>query len=195
MLRKRKVQRLLECGASVTVIARELTPALETLTTEGRIHRIDNDYDASHIRDAFLVVGATDRDDINAQISSDAQKRNILVNIVDDPEKCNFILPSLLRQGDLSIAISTGGKSPALARKLREDMEELYGPEYKTLLDILGKLRGKIIRRGRPCDQNKDMFESVVHSDILRYIREKNWPQVHDIVREMTGEDIGEEEP
>jgi precorrin-2 dehydrogenase/sirohydrochlorin ferrochelatase len=192
---ERKVQRLLECGANVIVIAKALTPALKTMTTEGKIDWIDSDYDEIHIRDAFLVVGATDRDDINARIAADAGKKNILVNIVDDPEKCNFILPSLFRQGDLSIAISTGGKSPALAKKLREELEAVYGPEYKTLLTILGKLRERIISKGQSCDKNKMLFESLVNSDILDFIREKNWGQIHEMIREITGEDIEAGEP
>ena len=90
--------------------------------------------------------------------------KGILVNIVDDPDKCDFVLPSLLRQGDLLIAISTGGKSPALAKKLREDMEQLFGTEYQTLLEVMGQLREKLVVKGRSSDENRRLFESVVHS-------------------------------
>jgi precorrin-2 dehydrogenase/sirohydrochlorin ferrochelatase len=187
---ERKVQRLLECGAHVVVIGKTLTPRLKVMKREGRIDQINDDYDAAYIHDAFLVIGATDRDEINARISSDARKRGILINIVDDPDKCDFILPSLFQRGDLSVAISTGGKSPALAKKLREDMEGLYGTEYHTLLNILGKLRERIKAKGRSADENKRLFEAVVNSDILQHIRENNWDRVRKIVHDLTGEDI-----
>jgi len=191
---ERKVQRLLECGGHVIVIAKALTPALETMTKEGRIHWIDDIYSEAYIRNAFLVIGATDRTEINAKISADARKSGVMVNIVDDPEKCDFILPSVFQRGDLSIAVSTGGKSPALAKKLREDMENLYGPEYKTLLAILGKLRQKVKDKGQSYNENKRLFEAVVNSDILQFIREKNWNRVNKMIRDMTGEDIEAEE-
>ena len=187
---ERKVNRLLECGANVVVIGKKLTPGLETMKRAGRIDHIDGDYDDAYIHDAFLVIGATDRDEINAEISKNVRDKGGLVNIVDDPDRCNLILPSLFRQGDLTIAISTGGKSPALAKKLRLEMEGIYGPEYHTLLDILGKLRERIISRGRPSDENKQLFESIVNSNILQYIKEKKWEHVKKIIRDETGEDI-----
>ncbi len=186
----RKAERLLDFGARVTVIGKRLTPLLETMKKEGRIEHIAADYDQSFLNDAFLVIGATDRDDVNATISRDGRKRGIIVNIVDDPEKCDFILPSLFQQGDLAIAISTGGKSPALAKKLREDMEKLYGPEYRELLEALGNLREKLMAKERSSDENKRMFEAVVHSDILQHIKARNWKQVKKIVYDITGVEI-----
>ncbi|MBN2539244.1 MAG: bifunctional precorrin-2 dehydrogenase/sirohydrochlorin ferrochelatase, partial [Deltaproteobacteria bacterium] len=86
--------------------------------------------------------------------------------------------------------VSTGGKSPALARKLRENMEEKYGPEYGILLDIMGDLRERIIDRGDTSTENRKLFESVLDSDILRYIREEKWNRVREIVWDLTGEDV-----
>ena len=165
---ERKVGRLLDFGAIVVVVAKTLTPGLETLKKEGRINHIDADYDKAVIDHAFLVIGATDRDDVNAKISRDGREKGILVNIVDDPDKCDFVLPSLLKQGDLLIAISTGGKSPALAKKLREEMEQIFGTEYQTLLQVMGQLREKLVVKGRSSDENRRLFEAVVHSDILQ---------------------------
>jgi len=187
---ERKAGRLLDFGASVAVVGRTLTPGLETMKKEGRIDHIAADYDKAVIDDAFLVFGATDRDDVNAEISRDARDKGILVNIVDDPDKCDFVLPSLLRQGDLLIAVSTGGKSPALARKLREDMEQLFGTEYGTLLEVMGQLREKLVVKGRSSDENKRLFESVVHSDILKHIKDKSWDKVRKIIYDITGENI-----
>ena len=187
---ERKAERLLDFGASVVVVAKTLTPGLETLKKEGKINHIKADYDKALIDDAFLVFGATDRDDVNAHISRDARGKGILVNIVDDPDKCDFVLPSLLMQGDLLVAVSTGGKSPALAKKLRGDMEQLFGTEYKTLLEVMGQLRERLVVKGRSSDENRRLFESVVHSDILKHIRDKSWDKARKIIYDITGENI-----
>jgi len=187
---ERKVERLLACGAHVVVIGKTLTPALKALKKAGRIDHIEDDYGAACLREAFLVIGATDQDEVNARISADARERGILVNIVDDPDRCDFILPSLFQRGDLSVAISTAGKSPALAKQLREDLEGRYGQEYLILLKILGILREKVKARGRSSDENKGLFELVVHSNILDLIRGKNWDGVRKKIYELTGEDM-----
>jgi precorrin-2 dehydrogenase / sirohydrochlorin ferrochelatase len=187
---ERKVARLLDFGARVVVVGKTLTPGLEALKKEGKIGHIASEYNKAVIDDAFLIIGATDRDDINAKISRDVKEKGILVNIVDDPDKCDFILPSLIKQGDLLIAISTGGKSPAIARKLREEMEQLFGTEYQTLLEVMGQLREKLVVKGRSSDENKHLFEAVVHSDILKHIKDKNWDKVRKIIYDITGEKI-----
>lgn len=187
---ERKVERLLECGARVVVIGNELTPNLEAMKNEEKISHIPDNYKNDYIEGALLVIGATDRDEINERIYRDSRERGILVNIVDDPAKCDFILPSVFQQGDLSIAISTGGKSPALARNLREELEQRYGHEYRILLNIMGDIREKIISRGEPSDENRKLFESVLNSDILQHIREKNWDKVRKIIHDLVGEDI-----
>ena len=184
---ERKAQRLLECGARVSVVGRELTPALAGLRQGGRIDHIPGDYDKGLLKGAFLVIGATDDRDVNERIFRDARKRGVLANIVDDPERCDFILPALCRQGDLVITVATGGKSPALAKKLRKELEERYGPEYETLLRIMGELRGKIIDRGEGSDENRKVFETLVDSDILEQIRKGKWKKVEKIVKDMTG--------
>jgi len=187
---ERKTIRLLDFGASVVVVGKKLTPVLEALRKEGRINHICADYNKTLIDGAFLAIGATERDDINASISRDGREKGILVNIVDDPDRCDFILPALFKQGNLLIAISTGGKSPALAKKLREDMEQLFGREYQTLLEVMGQLREKLVTAGRSSDENRRLFESVVRSDILEHIRDRSWEKVKKIVFDITGERI-----
>ncbi|MBN2397539.1 MAG: bifunctional precorrin-2 dehydrogenase/sirohydrochlorin ferrochelatase [Deltaproteobacteria bacterium] len=187
---ERKAGDLLECGALVVLVARELTEVLRGMADAGRIEWIPADYRKDCLDGAFLVIGATDRDEVNGQISQDARGRGILVNIVDDPARCAFIVPSTFRRGDLLVAVSTGGKSPALARRLREEIEERYGPEYGTLLTIMGVLRGRIIAQGAPSEENRKLFESVLDSPILRYIREGKGDRVREIIRDLTGEDI-----
>ena len=184
---ERKVERLLECGAQVTVVSKSLTPVLKARKKTGQMDHIDRDYEDQALDGAFMVIGATDRNDVNERISKDAMARGLLVNIVDDPDRCNFILPSLVQQGDLSIAISTGGKSPALAKKLRKELEKQYGPEYQTLLVIMGILRKRILAGDQRAADNKAVFEDLVHSDILQAIREKDRGRVNTIIRDLTG--------
>jgi precorrin-2 dehydrogenase/sirohydrochlorin ferrochelatase len=184
---ERKVERLLECGARVTVVGRDLTPALAGLRKKGAIDHIPDDYERKHLREAFLVIGATDDHNVNGRIFRDARKQGVLANIVDDPERCDFVLPALCRQGELVITVATEGKSPALAKKLRQDLEERYGPEYEALLKIMGEIRGKVIDRGEGSDENRKIFEAVVDSDILDHIRKADWKKVAAIVKRLAG--------
>jgi precorrin-2 dehydrogenase/sirohydrochlorin ferrochelatase len=187
---ERKAERLIACGAQVTVVSRTLTPLMEDKKKANAIQHIDHDYERQTLDGAFMVIGATDRDDVNAQVSKDALSLGMLVNIVDDPDRCNFILPSLVQQGDLSIAVSTGGKSPALARKIREDLQRQYGPEYKSLLAIMGSLRKKIIAQGHATEANKAVFEALVRSDILQAIRDGNRGLVKKLICDISGIEI-----
>ena len=187
---ERKVIRLLECGARVVLVGKTIVPGLRAMKDEGAIEHVPCDYSEEHIEDAFLVIGATDRDDVNERVYLDSRSRGKLVNVVDEPARCNFILPAIFRRKDLLVAVSTGGKSPALARKLREKMEEKYGPEYGILLDIMGNLRRKIIARGGTSAENKRIFESVLDSDILRHIRKEEWDKAREIVKNRTGENM-----
>ena len=187
---ERKVVRLLECGARVVLVGKTMTPGLREMKDGGNMEHVPADYREEHIEDAFLVIGATDRDDVNQRIYRDSRDRGILVNIVDEPARCNFIVPAVFHREDLLVAVSTGGKSPALAGRLRADMEKEYGPEYGILLDIMGNLRERIIARGGTSAENKRIFESVLDSDILRHIREEKWDRVREIVRDLTGEDV-----
>ena len=183
---ERKIDRLLECGAAVEIVSRELTPALAALKAAGKVRHHGTDYEEALIRGAFLVIGATDNGAINGRIAADARRMGIPVNIVDDPGLCNFILPSLLARGDLSIAVSTGGRSPALAKKVRQELEKTYGPEYEALTEILGKLRRKILSAGTP-SLNQDKFQAIVRSNILELVRLQQWPDVERLIKELTG--------
>jgi precorrin-2 dehydrogenase/sirohydrochlorin ferrochelatase len=184
---ERKIERLLACGAQVAVVCRTLTPLLEEKKSANIIVHLDMDYEKEALRGAFVVIGATDRDDVNAQVSQDARSLGMLVNIVDDPAKCNFILPSLVQRGDLSIAVSTGGKSPALARKIREDLQRRYGPEYESVLAIMGSIRKRILAQGQSSQANRAVFEALVSSDILQAIRDGNRNRIKQIILDVSG--------
>ena len=120
-------------------------------------------------------------------ISFDARNKGIPVNIVDDPQKCDFILPSLVQRGDLAITVGTAGKSPALARHLREELESMYGEEYEILLNILGNLRAKMIKNA---GVDKNWVKLLLAAGILDSIREKDWEKVKKTVQKITGEEV-----
>lgn len=184
---ERKVKRLLECGAKVYVVSNLLTEELSLMRDKNIIIHIAKEYSLEHIYGAALVIGATDDEKINAAISHDAQERGIPVNIVDDPQKCDFILPSLVEQGNLTIAVSTGGKSPALARYLRENLETTYGVEYGILTSILGQLR---IKMEKNSGIGKSWFEQLINAGLLDAIRCRDEKRVKEIVLKITGEEV-----
>ncbi len=184
---ERKVERLLDCGAVVEVISQEMTPLLMDCCREGKIVHRKGEYESAMLSGAFLVIAATNDVSVNRRVAKDARGRGVLVNIVDDPKQCDFIVPSLIKRGDLSMAISTGGKSPALAKKIRKDLEERYGDEYSLLLDILGELRERMIAEGRDSDDNREDFEAVVYSEILDYIRTGRFNEIGALIRRLTG--------
>ena len=186
LVAERKIGRLLECGAAVEIVSRELIPVLAALKAAGKFRHHETDYEETLIRGAFLVIGATDNGAINSRVAADARRMGIPVNIVDDPGLCNFILPSLVARGDLAIAVSTGGRSPALAKKVRQELEKIYGPEYEALTDILGKLRRKVLSAAPP-SLNQEKFQAVVHSNILELVRLQQWPEVERLIKELAG--------
>jgi precorrin-2 dehydrogenase/sirohydrochlorin ferrochelatase len=183
----RKVQRLLDCGAKVSVVSLQLNAELTALKDADRISYNACEYSIDFIHGAALVIGATDDEQTNLMISQDAREKGIAVNIVDDPQKCDFILPSIVERGDLAIAIGTGGKSPALARHLREELEARYGAEYEIFLQILGDLRSQMTKNA---GTGKSWFDALMASGILELIRKKDWKKVKKTVLEITGQEV-----
>ena len=181
----RKAEGLIVCGARVTLLSRELTPSLAKLKQEGRIDHVKADYEAAYLSGAFLVIGATDSAEVNSKIADDARALSILVNIADDPGRCDFILPALVRQGDLLLTVATGGKSPALAKKVRTELEASFGREYAILLDIMGKVREERLALGCPAEENKRIFTALANSDLLDQIRAGSAKGVKDCLRNV----------
>ncbi len=138
----RKVESLLEAGARVIVISPKMNTSLQKLINKNKITYLPQEYKSGDIKKGiFLVIAATDDSQLNAKIADDAKRLNLLINVVDAPKLCNFILPATLRRGSLTISVSTSGKSPALAKKIKEDLQNIYGTEYEDLVNSLGKLR------------------------------------------------------
>jgi precorrin-2 dehydrogenase/sirohydrochlorin ferrochelatase len=179
---QRKIEALLHHGASVRVIAKELNSDIALLVEKGLIHYAGQDFSEGHLDKVFLVVAATSDASLNRRVSEKAREKGLLVNAVDQPSECNFIVPSVLRRGDLVVAVSTSGKSPAFARKVREDLEEHFGDEYELFLALMGNLRQIILSQGLPQERNQELFQRLISSDLLRSIREKNWEEAASII-------------
>jgi precorrin-2 dehydrogenase / sirohydrochlorin ferrochelatase len=164
----RKVAGLLEAGARPIVISPELCPELCAL--EGCATILCRPYQQGDLDGAFLVIAATDDRAINREIAETCRRRGILVNVVDRPELCTFTAPAVVRRGDLLIAIATGGRSPALARFLRETLESLIDPAYGELLAILGDLRDDI-RSRVPRSEQRSVWRELLDGRLLARLR------------------------
>lgn len=172
---ERKVESLLNHGASIRLVSRELTDKLKKLVEVRRVLHLGEDFSERHLDGVFLVFAATDDKQLNREISKCARKRGLLINAVDQPEDCDFIVPALIKRGELSIAISTGGKSPALAKSIRKHLEPQFGREYEIFLNLMGRLRDEIISWGLPQQENSRIFHKMVDSGILKALADNDW--------------------
>jgi siroheme synthase-like protein len=161
-----KTEGLLACDGDVTVIAPEVGPELEALAREGSIRWEQREYAGrDDLEGVFMVIACTDSTDTNIAIYDDAEERAMLVNIVDVPPLCNFILPAIVRTGPLAIAISTAGASPALAKRMKREISELFGEEYARLAVILNDARGWAKGTLPTYQDRKEFFEGIVNGD------------------------------
>ena len=160
-----KVEGLLACDGAVTLVAPEAVPALEDLAREGSIRWERREYDPADLEATFIAIAATDDTDTNIRIYEDAERRAMLVNIVDVPPLCNFILPAIVRQGSMAIAISTQGASPALAKRMKREIAEQFGEAYAELAVILNEVRGWAKGTLPTYNDRKDFFEGIVNGD------------------------------
>lgn len=136
-----KIRGLMQAGASVEVVAPWAVPQIQEWFGQGILNWKPRNFEPNDLGDVFLVIAATPSREVNTQIFQEARLRNVLCNSVDDPENCDFYYGAVVRRGDLQIAISTNGRSPALAQRLRQELEEQFGPEYETWLQELGEAR------------------------------------------------------
>jgi len=187
---ERKVKSLLAYGCQIYIVTPHLAPHLRQLVAKEKIHHVSHESLDRLLDDAFMVIAATDDAKVNSQIASQAKERGILVNVVDKPEECTFIMPSIVKRGDLQIAISTAGKSPALAKKIRKQMDGIFGPEYSLFLGLLGLLRTQILAQGQASSKNKTIFRQLVDSNLLELIKKGNWEGVSATLTSILGEDF-----
>ena len=179
-----KVEGLLACDADVTLVAPGAVAELEHLAREGSIRWEQRAYRAGDLEGAFLVIASTDDTDTNIRVFEDAERRAMLVNVVDVPPLCNFILPAILRTGPLAVAISTAGASPALAKRMKREIAEHFGEEYATLAVMLNAARGWAKATLPTYQDRKEFFEGIVngHPDPIELLRAGDVRAVRDLI-------------
>ncbi|MCL4440257.1 siroheme synthase [Desulforamulus profundi] len=180
---ERKVGSLLECGARVRLVSPAVTSQIEEWANQGKLELRQRQYQTGDLEGAFLVFAATNQEKVNRRVSEECLSRNLAVNVVDDPPRCNFFVPSVIRRGKLSIAISTSGASPALAAKIRRQLERQFGPEYEEFMEILADLRRQVLAGEADIQQRKQIFSHLVESDILDLLRKKKYDQVKERIQ------------
>jgi len=190
----RKVMSLLKCGARVTVVSPVISERLQNLAESALLSLKPRPYRTADLEGVFLVIGATDDEALNRQISRDAENRNILCNIADRPEVCNFILPSIVQRKDLVITISTSGQSPALAKKMRKTLEGQFGDEYGELLQLMGAIRKKLLSQAHEPEVHKPLFEQLINSDLSSMIRESKTEAINALLFKILGDGYRYEE-
>jgi precorrin-2 dehydrogenase/sirohydrochlorin ferrochelatase len=186
---ERKVGSLLECGASVEVIAPELCPRLLELAQAGRITFTERTYRPGDLTGAVLAIAAVDDLEAGAAVAKEAARLGIPVNIVDRPELCTFIVPSLLRRGPLTIAVSTGGTSPAWARRIRESLEGEFGPEYARLFEALRSVRHRCLREIPDSSRRTDILKRLTDEAVLELARTAKAEQLESAIWAYLGLD------
>ncbi|MCD4805037.1 MAG: bifunctional precorrin-2 dehydrogenase/sirohydrochlorin ferrochelatase [Desulfobacterales bacterium] len=184
----RKVMTLLECGAVVTVVSSDVAEELLELAEKKMIELKRRPYESSDIDGMFLVIGATDNEELNRQINKDAEHQNKLCNIADRPEACNFILPSIVNRGNLVIAISTSGKSPAFAKKMRQDLEKEFGEEYDEFLQLMGAIRKKALSEKHEPEAHKHLFEQLINRGLVDMVRNNDEERINSLLLEIFGQ-------
>ena len=179
-----KVEGLLACGGDVVLVAPEAHPALKELAAEGSITWHQREYHAQDLDGCLIAIAATDDTDINIKVFNDAEKRAMLVNVVDVPPLCNFILPAIVRTGPLAVAISTAGASPALAKRMKREISELFGEPYAMLAVLLNDVRGWAKGTLPTYQDRKEFFEGIVNGepDPIELLRAGDTAAVKDLI-------------
>jgi precorrin-2 dehydrogenase/sirohydrochlorin ferrochelatase len=163
-----KISSLIEAGASVRVVALHATAAVVEWARTGAITWEARAFNSADLDGAFLVIAATNSRDLNAAIFREAGRRNILCNVVDDPGYCDFYYPAVVRRGDLQIAISTNGQSPALAQRIRRELEIQFGPEYGEWLEQLGQIRQQLFASNIDPEQRRRLLHELASREAFK---------------------------
>ncbi len=182
----RKAVTLEKCGARVKVISDRFSPKFDGLKTKS-ISLEKKKYEKKDVKGMFFVFAATDNANLNRQIKKDASKFNILCNVADAPSQSDFLLPSIVERGDLIVAVSTSGSSPAMAKRIRQDLDHQFGPEYAQFLTVMGNIRKKLLSSGHAPDENKAIFNALIEKGVLELIKENDEKNINSILYEVLG--------
>lgn len=180
---ERKIGSLLEAEAKVKVVSPKVTPMIREWALRGKLELLKRDYQTSDLSGAYLVFAATNNNEVNHMVAEDSKNRNLIVNIADAPKDSSFFVPSVIRRGKLTIAVSTSGASPLLAARIRRQLELQFGQEYQEFLDILTDIRQEVLANVQDIEQRKKIFRDLVNSDILDLLKQKKYDQVKERIK------------
>lgn len=187
---EKKVLGLLECGADVSVISPHLVANLKELSDKRVIKYLKRAYKPGDLKGAYLVVASTNSHKVNRRVGEEARRLGILVNVVSAPSLSDFAVPAVLRRGEFMLTVSTSGKSPALSRRLRMELEDAFGDEYEAFTEILGRIRKRF--RDISPENRKRMYTEVAMSNIPLLLREKRLKEAERELKRITGLDFKE---
>lgn len=187
---KRKVEALMPCKPQIVVISPELCSGLAECVEREQVKWKQRKYRVGDLAGAKLVFAATDSCLTQQEIVKEAKTADILVNVITDPGSCSFQVPAMFRQRDLLITVATGGASPALAARIRKELEVQYGEEYGLLLRLMAVVRKQIVASSDDQERHKLLFEKLLNSDILALIKTANWPQLRVTLRAVLPPEI-----
>jgi precorrin-2 dehydrogenase/sirohydrochlorin ferrochelatase len=182
----RKASALEKCGASVTVISDRFSARFDELR-HSSICIEKKAYEKKDVKGMFLVFAATNDAALNQQIRADASGLNILCNVADAPGNSDFLLPSTVDRGDLILAVSTSGSSPAMAKQIRQDLEQQFGPAYAKLLHLMGNIRTRLLSSGHAPEDHKQVFHTLIERGILELIEAKDDINLNRILGDVLG--------
>lgn len=187
----RKIRGLLETKAKIRVISPHVEPELRILSASGKIEWIQRGYADGDLRGAFLVFAATNSRDVQCRVKNESEKLASLINSVDDPAKSDFHVPAHFRRGKMLVTISTGGGSPALAKRIREQLEETIGPEYEAAVDLLALVRESLLEtRQDEAEVHTELFRRLLGMGIVELLLEKNWFELQMLLLRELPEEI-----
>ncbi|MBI4208416.1 MAG: bifunctional precorrin-2 dehydrogenase/sirohydrochlorin ferrochelatase [Deltaproteobacteria bacterium] len=187
---EQKVRQVLAAGAKVRVISPRLTPTLKEWARGKRFEYKKRLYRRGDLRGARLTFAATNHPRTNARILKEARSQKVWLNAVDDPKNCDFVVPSMVHRGNLTVAISTNGLSPALSKKIRKDLENQFGPEYEIFLQLLGTLRKRPLPEGADGKIRSERLSALVNSSALHWIQKKDGISMNRLLRKLFGKEI-----
>jgi len=177
----RKVQTLMQHGALVHIVSPQIVPELKELIDEKTCFWLEKDYSTEDIQEAILVFSCTEKEEVNAQVANDAKAHHRPVNVVDDPEICSFIVPSIMERGDLKIAVSTGGSSPIVARQVRAELQSLYGLEMAEYLTLLKTWRS-LAKRSLPPEKRSIFWQRATDGEVRKLIKAQRLTEAKGVV-------------
>ena len=165
-----KVVGLLKAGAEVTVVSPELNDEMAALSAQGRFRHFERDYEPGDLEGYTLAFVATDDRSVNSTVADEGKARKVWVNAVDDPPYCDFIMPGIAQKGDLIVAISTSGRSPAMARKMREEIEKFLTDDWAAMLELAAEVRAELREQGKLIDA--DIWNRALDADLKKLLAE-----------------------